>query len=143
MERCLLLMAVVPALMLTIACSSGGDTVPIPTPTIAPPPTTVTALSPSPSPANGESILIEVQANSNPYIFSPATLELEAGVPYRFLITGDAEFHTFTANDLGINVNLLANTSETIEFVANQPGTYHLICIPHELQGMTGTIKVR
>ena len=148
MWRRVLLVLIVPVLVLAIACGGGDDETPPPTPTIAPTiaplPTTAPTVAPSPSPTDGEVIIIEVRAGSDPYVYSPADFGLEAGKRYRFVITGDAEFHTFTANDLGVNVNILANTPpETVEFVVDQPGTYKYICIPHEFEGMVGTITVR
>ena len=143
-----LLMLIVPVLVLAIACGDGDDegtpttpvvpteTTPTDTPVAPPPP-------PPPPPTDGPIVIVEVQANSDPYVYSPADFELEAGKRYRFVLTSDPEFHTFTANDLGVNVNILANTTETVEFVADQPGTYKYICIPHEFEGMVGTITVR
>ena len=59
-----------------------------------------------------------------------------------FVLTSQTEFHTFTVDDLEIDVSV--DTGETVKHTLEftKAGTFSLICIPHELQGMVGTITV-
>ena len=124
-----------------LACGNGDKETKNPA---APPlPTTVNPKAPSLTNNPEEIEVITVKVNSNPYLYEPNTYNLQVGKTYRFMIEGDAEFHTFTSTDLGINVNIFVETNESVDIVASKAGTFKLICIPHELQGMTGTIVIQ
>ncbi len=75
--------------------------------------------------------------------FDPADFEFDAGESARFELVADDEFHTFTAADLGIDIEVNAHKTEYLDFTFDRPGEYALICIPHEALGMKGTISVR
>jgi plastocyanin len=76
-------------------------------------------------------------------MFSPSEFTFSAGEEVTFVLTSESEFHTFTVDDLGIDVEIDGGETEQLTFTFDQPGEYTLICIPHELQGMTGTITVQ
>ena len=139
-----LILLLISCLMLSSAFACGSEaesTKPNASPVV---PTTIidTQVS-SPTTDPKEIEIITVKVSSNPYLYEPNTYNLQVGKTYRFMIEGDAEFHTFTSTDLGVNVNVFAETNETVDIVASKVGTFTLICIPHELQGMTGTIMVQ
>ena len=87
-------------------------------------------------------ISIVVETTSNPYAFAPTEFEIQSGQTYEFAMTADNELHSFTVTELGLNVNVLPNTTQIINLKFNEPGTYKLICLPHEIYGMVATIKV-
>lgn len=80
---------------------------------------------------------------SGSYKFSPGEIVLSAGETVQFNITAETEFHTFTVDDLEIDVSVDAGQTEKLVFTFEKSGTYKLYCIPHEAQGMVGTITVQ
>ncbi|HYP24922.1 MAG TPA: plastocyanin/azurin family copper-binding protein [Actinomycetota bacterium] len=90
--------------------------------------------------------------------FEPETLTVETGTTVTF-VNDSAEAHTVTAVD-GVPVyfssggfesedeardnlaDALIGQEDTYEVTFDEPGTYEYVCIPHEDQGMTGTIEV-
>ena len=90
--------------------------------------------------------------------FAPGTLEISAGTTVTF--TNDsAEAHTVTAydgapeyfasggfeseDDARENLaDALIGQEESYEVTFGEPGIYEYFCIPHEQQGMRGTIVV-
>ena len=59
-----------------------------------------------------------------------------------FALVAEAEFHTFTVDELDIDVFMEAGETVRYTFTFDKPGTYKLICIPHQALGMTGEIVV-
>ena len=92
---------------------------------------------------NGFSVRLEDPTGSGEYVFDPADLEFSSGETVTIALTSEREFHTFTVPELDIDIAV--NAGETKAFVVSfdEPGSYRLICIPHEALGMTGTITVR
>ena len=80
---------------------------------------------------------------SGVYAFDPHELVFRVGDTVIFNLSAESEFHTFTADDLGIDVSVDGGSTETFTFTFDKAGTYELTCIPHEALGMTGTITVR
>ena len=76
-------------------------------------------------------------------MFDPSQFTFDVGDRVTFTLWGETEFHTFTVGDLDIDVDVDEGTTETFSFTFDQPGTFQLICIPHEALGMTGTITVK
>ena len=79
---------------------------------------------------------------SGEYRFDPAELRFEVGQEVTFSLSGETEFHTFTVEELGIDVSLEAGEIVEYTYTFDKPGTFKLTCIPHELLGMTGEIVV-
>ena len=129
----LLLGLLLPLTLIAMACGGGGDT-----------PAPAAPAAPATTAPSGDSISIDLTTTSDlaasAFTFAPADFELEAGKSYTFNIKVDGQFHTFTVNDLGINANLLPNTTQTVSVKVDSPGTYELICVPHLALGMKGTI---
>jgi cytochrome c oxidase subunit 2 len=94
------------------------------------------------SSTNTDAIPISIGTTSDPYLFNPNDLELLAGQTYAFEMTSDKELHSFTVSELGLNVNVMPNTTEIINVKFDTPGIYQLICLPHEIYGMVAKITV-
>ena len=77
-----------------------------------------------------------------PFSFDPADLTFNAGDTVNFEFVGESQFHTFTVAELDIDVDVGGGETVSFEFTFDTPGTYDLICVPHEAQGMKGTIIV-
>ncbi|MCH8206425.1 MAG: c-type cytochrome [Chloroflexi bacterium] len=86
---------------------------------------------------------LEDPGGSGSYAFGPSELVFSVGDTVTFKLTSEAEFHTFTVDELGIDVSVIGNEQATLTFTFQEPGTFELICIPHETLGMVGTITVR
>ena len=78
-----------------------------------------------------------------PFTFEPADLTFSVGETVTLELRSETQFHTFTVGDLDIDVEVDGGTTETFPFTFDKPGTFKLICIPHEGLGMTGTITVK
>ena len=78
-----------------------------------------------------------------PFAFGPAELSFAVGETVEFTFIGEAQFHTFTVDELGIDEVVDGGETVTFSFTFDQPGTYTLICVPHQALGMVGTITVQ
>ena len=88
---------------------------------------------------------VELQdiGGSGKYEFENSEHSFKVGEKVTFTLTSETEFHTFTVDDLDIDVEVDEGSTETFTFTFDSPGTYKLICVPHESQGMEGTITVQ
>ena len=77
------------------------------------------------------------------YSFNPRDITVKAGETVTLKLTSANEFHSFTVDDLGIDVEVDAGTTEEITFTFSDSGSFDLICIPHESLGMVGKIIVQ
>ena len=124
------------------ACGSNGGEQEA---TVAP---TVTAIetpaaAPEPSiPDGAVTVINRDQSGSGEYRFDPSELTFKVGEEVTFALVAQTELHTFTVDELGINVFIDPGTTELFTFEFAKAGTYNLICIPHESLGMTGQIVV-
>ena len=80
---------------------------------------------------------------SGSYGFQPDSLSFSVGDTVTLVFKSQSEFHTFTVDDLGIDEPVDGGSSSTLTFTFDKAGTFDLICIPHEFQGMVGTITVQ
>ena len=80
---------------------------------------------------------------AGPMAYDPADFTFSVGEAVNFTFIAEAAFHTFTVNDLDINVEVNAGETVGFDFVFEEPGTYDLICVPHEALEMVGTITVQ
>jgi plastocyanin len=78
-----------------------------------------------------------------PFVFTPVDYEFGVGETVNFTFTAESQFHTFTVNDLGIDVAVDGGKTVDFSHTFDKAGTYKLICIPHEALGMAGTITVK
>lgn len=124
------------------ACGSNGGEQEA---TVAP---TVTAIetpaaAPEPSiPDGAVTVINRDQGGSGEYRFDPSELTFKVGEEVTFALVAQTELHSFTVDELGINVFIDPGTTELFTFEFAKAGTYNLICIPHESLGMTGQIVV-
>ena len=158
--KIVLLTTLVAALSIVAAC--GGDVppkgnhdavkpAPIPAsqqPTSAPPvaaPAAAPAVTDSSnsSTAAGREVIVELKDEGGDYAFAPAELAFSVGETVTFKMTSQNEFHSFTVDDLGIDMEVEAGETGTLNFTFDKAGTYEVICIPHESLGMVGTITVQ
>ena len=115
-----------------VACGSDPE----PAPTAAP------TATPS-QPPGGTVVSLQDPGGSGSYIFSPSEFTFSVGETVTFTLTSENEFHTFTVDDLGIDQDVNAGETVTLTFTFDTPGTFQLICLPHEVLGMVGTITVQ
>lgn len=139
-----------------VACSSGAAQ-PAPTrsqPASPPPPPAAPAAPAAPSqpaqpaasaPSGGGTefeISLQDPGVSGKYMFGPADLTFKVGDTITFKLTAESEFHTFTVDDLGIDVDVDGRQTVTVTHTFDTQGTFGFICVPHEALGMVGTITV-
>ena len=94
---------------------------------------------------DGTKITINMIDNGGvgPMSYDPGDFTFSAGEGVNFTFIAEAAFHTFTVTDLDINVEVNAGEASGLDFVFEEPGTYELVCIPHQALGMVGTITVQ
>lgn len=77
------------------------------------------------------------------FSFKPSAITVKANEPvtFNFANTG---FHTFTIDELGVDVDLRSKPSGAVTFTPTKKGTFSFYCaIPgHKASGMSGTITV-
>ena len=88
-------------------------------------------------------VSVGLQDESATYIFDPAQLTFTKGETVSIELTSQNEFHSFTVDSLGLDVEVEAGESTSVTYTFDTVGTYDLICIPHESLGMVGTITVQ
>lgn len=72
--------------------------------------------------------------------FSDSSLEAQEGEVSVFLDNADATLHTFTIDELDVDVAIPASKAARVSFQA-PPGTYEFYCSPHK-EDMKGTLRV-
>ena len=80
---------------------------------------------------------------AGPMEYDPTDFSFAVGEGVNFTFIAEAAFHTFTISDLDINVEVNAGETVGFDYIFEEPGTYDLICVPHEALGMVGTITVQ
>lgn len=97
----------------------------------------------------------EVRAGStqvamDEFAFQPDTMQVAAGEPTRIVLhNSDHVLHTFTIDDLDVDVTVTPGSEGFVELTA-EPGTYRIYCRPHsdpdvedpEEAGMVATLEV-
>ena len=144
-----------------VGCGGGDEASPTPTqrssPTTVPtasvstPTSTPTSITTEPTtiPENGITVNVTNRdlAGSGEYRFDPAEFTFNVGDTVTFINIAQTELHSFTVDDLGIDMDIDGATTpgkqESITFTFDKPGEYSLICIYHEGNGMVGTITVK
>ncbi len=93
----------------------------------------------------GTPVFVDMLDNDGrgPFSYSPANFTFSAGEKVTFTLTSEAAFHTFTVEGTPIDVDVDIGVTETVTFTFDEPGSYNLICIPHEALDMVGTITVQ
>ena len=88
-------------------------------------------------------VVMKDPGKSGEYVYDPAEFTFERGEEVTLVLTSEGEFHTFTVPDLEIDMHVDAWKTKALTFTFDEPGTYELVCTPHETLGMTGVITVR
>jgi plastocyanin len=73
--------------------------------------------------------------------FQDTSLAASAGEVSVYVDNEDATLHTFTIDELNVDLDIPASKSARVTFEA-EPGTYEFYCVPHE-DDMKGTIEIR
>ena len=124
------------------ACGSNGGEQeragsPVATATRAP------TAAPQPSiPEGAVRVINRDQGGSGEYRFDPSEFTFKVGQEVTFALVAETEFHTFTVDELDIDVSMDAGQTVLFTFEFAKAGTYKLTCIPHETLGMVGEIVV-
>lgn len=92
---------------------------------------------------NAFEVNMEDPTGSGEYVFDPADIAFSSGETVTLALTSEREFHTFTVPELDIDIAVDAGETKAVVLTFDEPGSYQLICIPHEALGMVGTITVR
>ena len=92
-------------------------------------------------------VLNKDKGGSGEYTFEPAELTFNVGETVNFEIIAETELHSFTVDELGIDVDIDGSANpgqkETLTYTFDKPGTFRLVCIYHEGNGMVGEITVQ
>ena len=116
-----------------------------------PPPAPVELATPTPTggqtAGSGEGTQITVDLLDNdgrgPYAYEPADFVFSVGETVTFTLTSEAVYHTFTIDGTSVDVDVDVDEVVTVTYTFDEAGTFDLICIPHELNGMIGVINVQ
>ncbi len=87
-------------------------------------------------------VALQDTAGSGEYLFDPSELSFKKGECVNFTFISETEFHTFTVGALDLDVSVDGGATENVAFTFDVAGEYELVCVPHELLGMVGTITV-
>lgn len=106
-----------------------------------PPPPPSTNGEPPPPPPDATAVEITVSAKFA--TFQPSTITVAKGQTVKLTIASTDIGHTFTINELGINVSVGAGQTVTREFTVEEAGTFAFYCaVPgHRGAGMEGTFN--
>ncbi len=131
-----LLLVLVALVMLVVAACAGEEATPTPTPAPA-------SGTPTPTPASGPTIT-DVVVSARYAAFQPATITVAKGETISLQVTSTDSPHTFTIDELGINVSVGGGNTVTREITIDQAGTFTFYCsVPgHRGAGMEGTLTV-
>lgn len=73
--------------------------------------------------------------------FDQESLDAESGTVGVFVDNKDSTLHTFTIDELDVDLAIPAGSTDRVEFDA-EPGSYTFYCIPHE-EEMEGTLEIQ
>jgi len=92
----------------------------------------------------GAEVYVTMQdpGGSGEYIYDPVDLNFNVGDKITLVLESETEFHTFTVEDLGIDMAVAGGAVDEVTFTFDASGTYEYICIPHKELGMRGTINI-
>jgi plastocyanin len=111
----------------------------------APAATSTATAVPSPTEAPGEIVEVRVRTDGNDLTFDPVEITVPTGATVRLTYTNEAgslahNLLFIAPLSVGTELQVRAGESETIEFVAPEPGEYPFVCSLHP--GMAGTMIV-
>jgi plastocyanin len=82
----------------------------------------------------------DVQLTAQDFEFSASTIESEGGEVSVFVDNKDSALHTFTVEELDVDLQVPGGSTARVTFDA-PAGSYEFICVPHESE-MHGTLEV-
>ena len=165
------LIALLLGVVLLLGCTGGTQNAATPTPAatlqvVATPAATQTTVTQSPTVGIGATATATLQATTGEtatpsstgsmeaqviqmvakqWEFVPATLTVKKGVPVKLVIQNPDVAHGLAIPDLGVNQNLPAGETTTVEFTPDKAGTFTFFCnvfCGEGHRGMKGTITV-
>ncbi|HYI44119.1 MAG TPA: cupredoxin domain-containing protein [Actinomycetota bacterium] len=83
----------------------------------------------------------DIEVVTQDIVFKDDSLEVEAGEISVLVDNKDATLHTFTIDELEVDLDIPASKTARVTFQA-EPGTYEFYCAPHT-PGMAGTLEVK
>lgn len=84
----------------------------------------------------------DIEMTTADFEFQPEEIEADSGTVGVFITNEDPATHTFTIEELDVDLVIPQGASVRVEFDA-EGGEYEFTCVPHEGSGMTGTLAVR
>ena len=85
----------------------------------------------------------DLELEANDLYFGPTFIEAEAGQRFSVELYNEGSArHTFTSDDLGLDLELPAGARRTLSLTAPESGTASFHCRFHEGQGMKGAVFV-
>ena len=84
----------------------------------------------------------DIEMTTVDFEFQPEEIDANGGTVGVFITNEDPASHTFTIEELDVDVVIPQGAKVRVEFEADG-GEYEFICVPHEGNGMTGTLQVQ
>ena len=142
-------MVAIIATLAAVACGGGDDgeaTAPPPPAAAAPPPAAPSADCPTGA-TQMTVINHDLGGPKGAYGFEPKELTFKLGETVCFTNIAETELHSFTIDDLGIDIDINGSgnpgATGTLTHTFDRAGTFRLVCIYHEGNGMVGTVTVQ
>ncbi len=88
--------------------------------------------------AQGQNVTVSMEDNS----FDKADITVEQGTTVTWVQNGENPHTTTSYDGLWDSGMMAGGSGDTSSFTFDEPGTYEYYCIPHESQGMVGTVTV-
>lgn len=111
-------------------------------------PTTVTAPTPAAEGTGSSSVstVKEFTVTGSPFKFDPANISVNKGDLVKITFNNSAGTHNWVVDEFNTKTQVIqAGQSETVEFTADQVGTFEYYCAVgnHRAQGMVGKLVVQ
>jgi plastocyanin len=88
--------------------------------------------------AQGQEVTVRMEDN----FFAPANITVEPGTTVTWVQSGDNPHTTTSYDGLWDSGIIEGGSGGTYSFTFEEPGTYEYFCMPHEDQGMVGSVTV-
>ena len=88
--------------------------------------------------AQGQTVTVSMEDN----YFEVANITVEPGTTVTWVQNGSNPHTTTSYDGLWDSGMMAGGSGATASYTFNEPGTYEYYCIPHEDQGMVGTVTV-
>ncbi len=98
----------------------------------------VAALALAPAALAQETVTVSMEDN----YFAPANITVEPGTTVTWVQNGENPHTTTSYDGLWDSGMIEGGSGGTYSYTFEEPGTYSYYCIPHEDQGMVGTVTV-